>query len=283
MDEIRLFFIDTADKEAVEKVQGLVTPEVQAAMDEALPVTVFLAAYGNMAAGAIAGSVTGGIFDIESVYVAPEYRRKGIGTALIERLRRALLTKEIMIRAEYTLDNKEKESLSTFFRRNGFSRERIAIPCYYISSLKDMKNEDEDKIKNKFSGSITPLSEIPVNALKTATAYAKNEGYPLPKGGLLSEKVDRDLSFSVVVNGRVGAYIIVEKDEDGIIEIPALWSRVPDPKIMMAMIKKAVAASLAKYPPEEKAAMMAISSVSEKIILYLFPKAEAVSYTYISQ
>ncbi len=283
MGEIKVFFIDPADPEAVSKVEGLVTPEVQAAIDNKLPVTVFLAAYERYAAGAVAGSIERGVFDIESIYVAPEYRRKGIGRALIERLRMALLSKDILIRAEYTLENREKEPLSVFFRRNGFQRDKIKIPCFYVSSLGEMRyEEEENRIRNRQNEPVLSFRDVPESVLKTASAYSQNEMYPIPKGGLLSEKVDKDLSFCALINGRVMAYIAVYKDEEGLIEIPALWSKAPDPKILMAMLKKTADACLVKYPPKERAAMMAINSISEKIIKHLFPKAEAVSYSYIS-
>lgn len=282
-ETIRVFFIDTADEEAVKKTEGLVSAEVMEAMKRKLPVTVFLAAYGNMAAGVLAGAVNNGIFDIESLYVAPEYRRLGIGTALIDRLRQTLLMKDIMIRAEYTLENEEKRAFSSFFKSNGFSRERIKIPCYYLSTIGDMKTEQDERLRNRYEGTILPFKEISDSVLKTASAYSKNEGFPLPEGGLLSDRVDRDLSFSALSNGRIMAYIAVEKDRDGLVLIPALWSKIPDPKVMIAMLKAAATAAIKKYPPEEKTAMMAISSVSEKIIKHLFPEAEAVSYSFIAR
>ncbi len=281
--EIRVFFIDPGDGEAVSKTEGLISSSVFETIKKKIPVTVFLAAYGNMAAGALAGAMYNGLFEIESIFVAPEFRRKGIGTALIDRLRQSLLMKDIMIRAEYTLENEEKKPLSSFFRSNGFSRERVKIPCYYLSTIGDLSAEQDERVRNKYEGSIIPFKEAGDSVLKTASAYSKNEGFPLPAGGLLSERVDKDLSFIALSNGRVMAYIAVEKDNGGLILIPALWSKIPDPKVMIAMLKTAAAKAVKKYPPEEQTAMMAISSVSEKIIRHLFPNSEAASYSFISR
>ena len=282
MDGIRIFTIDTSDAGAVSKTDGLLLSEVNDLIDEKLPVTLLLAAYGNRAAGALAGAIDKGVFDIMSLYVAPEFRRKGIATALIEELRSQINGRDMMIRADYTLEDSEMESLGLFFSRSGFSREKIGIPCIYIADLGDLSIDKEEKTENRYAGFMVPFNKIPQKVLSVASNQFRKESNPLPDGGFLSEKVDRNLSYCVFMNGRISAYIAINNKENGYVEIPALWSSLQDPKALMDLLKKSMTALRDKYSPDTRTVMIAISSVSEKIILHLFPQAKQSSFCFIS-
>lgn len=279
---IKTYTIDTNNLLEVRKTEGLLVPEVQAAVNRELPVTLILAACGSQAAGALAGAMDKGAFSIESLYVVPEFRRQGIGTALIEHLRRIIMSEEIMIRADYTSGSPETETLSSFFRHTGFSRDRVDLPMFYISSLAEMALEGQEKNKNLFQQFIKTFDEVKDDVLKKASIYAKTEFFPLPEGGLLSERIDRSISCCVLKDERIMAYLAIEKEEMDLVKIPALWSALPDPRIVIAMLKKSAMGLKGKYPPETRASMIAINSASEKIILHLFPNAKACSYSFIS-
>ncbi len=282
MEEIRIFMIDTEDAFAVSKTDGLLLSEVNDLIDEKLPITLLLAAYGNRAAGALAGAIDKGVFDVISLYVAPEFRRKGIATALIDELRRLILGRDMMIRADYTLEDSDMESLGAFFLRSGFSREKTGIPCIYLADLGGLDIESDDRKANSFAGSIVPFKKIPEKLLTIASRQFQKEANLLPKGGFLSSKIDRELSCCVFMNGRISAYIAINHMENGFVEIPALWSGLQDPKALMVLLKKSMTALRDKYSPDTRTAMIAISSVSERIILHLFPKAKPSSYSFIS-
>ncbi|MCR5022767.1 MAG: hypothetical protein K6A90_00320 [Lachnospiraceae bacterium] len=93
---------------------------------------------------------------------------------------------------------------------------------------------------------------------------------------------DRDSSFCVLINGTIKAYIAIEKMRDDMIEIPALWSALSDPRIMMIMLQEAAAKLKEKYDPDTRTAMIALNSMSDKIIKHLFPNAVPCSYSFIS-
>ncbi len=281
MENIRVFYIDVFDKNAVEKTEGLVIPAVNEAIEKGYEITLYLAAYGNRAAGALAGAIDRGVFEIVSLFVAPDFRRKGVATALIQRLREELLSYDMMVRADYTLENSEEESLGPFLRRSGFVLEKTGKPCFYISKIGDMEIK-EKKYNKKPSDHIVAFRESPEAALKNATVLSSKEAWPLPEGGLLSDSVDKDLSFCTIFNGNIMAYIAVNKEKGGIVEIPALWSRLTDSRLLMEMLKKSAIEVQNKYPSDTRAAMMAISSISEKIIIHIFPKATPCSYSFIS-
>ncbi len=282
MDNVKIYLINTDIPEQVEKTTGLLTPEAEAAVKKKLPVTLILAALDNKAAGALAGAIDKGIFVIESLYVAPEYRRQGVGTALINKLREILLEDDMMIRAEYTKQNEDDELLSVFLRRTGFKPERIILPMYYISNVGSLDINLRDKEKEKYREMVIPFSKVPDRIIRAASANASREHQPVPEGGLLSADIDRDSSFCVLINGTVKAYIVIEKMRNDMIEIPAIWSALSDPRVMMIMLQEAAAELKKKYDPDTRTAMIALNSMSDKIIKHLFPNAVPCSYSFIS-
>ncbi|MBQ9442780.1 MAG: GNAT family N-acetyltransferase [Lachnospiraceae bacterium] len=67
-----------------EDISGYLRPEVETVLKKGLPVTAYAAACDGTIAGAIAGAIDNEVFEIWSLYVDPEYRRRGVGSALIQ-------------------------------------------------------------------------------------------------------------------------------------------------------------------------------------------------------
>ncbi len=302
MENIRICAItnDIADKAC-----GLIFPEVLEALKEGLYVTAFAAVIEDIAVGGLAGVTDGGVFDIASIYVLPEYRRRGVGRALIEWLEELLTDGDdasVYIRAEYTMLDEDNKTLYPFFLALNFIEDDTGLPMYYTGLLGDLYLDDiplnkekrvseisdeeggsdvaltQNRLKDKKVLSFTEAGKM---LLRSATAEAASGGFPLPEGGLSSERLDADLSFCVAEEEKIRAYIAVEPIEKDLIKIPALWSSLSDPRMLMTMLSYAVNAVKEKYPPQTKIVMLALNRESERIIEYLFDDPEPCSYRLI--
>ena len=230
VDDIRICAITN---DMAEKAYGLILPEVLEALKEGLPVTAFAAVIDDIAVGALAGATDGGVFDIASIYVMPEYRRRGIGSALVEWLKELLDFEDegrICIRAEYTMIEEDNKTLYPFFLALDFTEDNTDLPMYYCGLLGDISSDDISLSRVRKDSKIISFAEAGKMLLKTASAEAVSGGFPLPEGGLVSEKLDMDSSFCVKEEERIRAYIAVEPIEEGLIRVSALWSSLPDPR-----------------------------------------------------
>ena len=137
MSEIKAFPI--REDEAL-KASPFFSQEVFDALKKGLPLTAFVAVKDSEAIGAVAGAIDGYIFEIWSIYVDPEYRRQGAGTALINALEELLesVTEDktavagMPIRVRYTSLTEDNRALRPFFLKLGFVEDPIPHPMWDI-------------------------------------------------------------------------------------------------------------------------------------------------------
>ncbi|MCR4655139.1 MAG: GNAT family N-acetyltransferase [Lachnospiraceae bacterium] len=281
MGDIRICAITN---DMAEKAYGLILPEILEALKEGHPVTAFAAVIDDIAVGALAGVTDGGVFDIASIYVLPEYRRRGVGSALVEWLKGLLDFEDegkVYIRAEYTMIDEDNETLYPFFLALDFTEDDVDLPMYYCSLLGDINSDDISQGSVQKDSKIISFAEAGKMLLKSASAEAVSGGFPLPEGGLVSEKLDMDSSFCVEEEEKIRAYIAVEPIDEGLIRVSALRSSLSDPRKLMAMLSCSVNAAKKKYPPQTKIAMLALNHETERIIWHIFDDPEACSYRFI--
>ena len=190
-----------------------------------------------------------------------EAARKGAGRALIRAVEKLLEDASevagIPIRAKYTSVNEDNRALRPFFLKLGFLEEPIPHPMYYVGYLEDLK--PSEKLSSRGFANISDVitfSEAGDRLLNTATNISISQGFPMPEGGLLSEAVNRELSFCIVRDGKISAYVTVEDVEDDLIEVSALWSGLDNPVELLSMLIYLIDALKKNYPPETKIAML---------------------------
>ena len=277
MSEIKIYPV--ISKEEVERAQSLLSEQVTEALSKGLPATALVAVEDELAIGALAGAIDGEVFEIVSLYVVPEKRRQGAATALVEKLIEILDDEDIAIRAQYTVENEDNSALMPFFQSMGFFNDRISYPTYYIGYLDDIKIDYRNA--RKIDGKIVSFSEVSSILLKSTSNDSLSHGFPIPDGGLTDSKLERDLCFCVLKDGKIGAYVTVENLEDGLIEIPALWSGLENPMETVSMVFRLVGELKEKFDPETRVAMLATNIRANKLIDYIFEYAEPVSYRMV--
>ncbi len=257
----------------------MMLPEVADALKKGLPVTVFGAVMTSKLVGVLAGAASGDSYEIHSLYVLPYYRRRGVGRALVEKLEQVLEKDDLIIKAEFTMQNRDNETLPPFLGTMEFEEEAVTFPRYYIGNLGDLKI-DQRLMKMANARSVA-FSYVPEHILRTASNISIQEGYPLPDGGLLSKNVDKEISQCVISGEDVKAYVAVELMGGKGLKIAALWSSLSDPREMVAMLSAMINEMKKKHPPDTKVAMLVLTPIVVKIIDHLFDKVELCSYSFV--
>ncbi len=287
MSEIKAFPI--REDEAL-KASPFFSQEVFDALNKGLPLTAFVAVKDSEAMGAVAGAIDGHIFEIWSIYVDPQYRRQGAGTVLINALEELLesVTEDktavagMPIRVRYTSLTEDNRALRPFFLKLGFVEDPIPHPMYYVGYLDDLKSRDKISSRSltRVSG-IVPFSQTEDKLLRLASNVSAQQGYPMPEGGLLSGSVNRELSFCIVREGKIGAYVTLEEIDEDLVEVSALWSGLENPVELLSMLIILIDALRKKYSPETKVAMLATNGRADKLVDYLFRYVEPRSFRMV--
>ena len=79
------YHISRITDKGVDSISSMLAPEIVSAIKDDLPVTALAVVDGDIAVGALGGIVSQNSFEIISIYVAPQDRRKGAGTALMKK------------------------------------------------------------------------------------------------------------------------------------------------------------------------------------------------------
>lgn len=280
MEDLSIFRIQ---REYWKEASGFLTEEVCETLRIGLPVLVMGAAVGDSVVGALAGSIDQEIFDISSLFVTPAARRCGVGTALMNALEDLLseVNNCLAVHAAYTRQSKDNHTLEPFFNSLGFREDRLRFPVYYASDLKKtithFSNVNIKGIK------LLSFEETPEDLLSALNVHASMAYLPVPEGGLLSDEIDRALSFCVSDKKKILAYAVTENDEDGMIILSDIWSGLDDPAVVNNMRSLQVTGLKEKYPRQTTVNILALDVVSEEMILNFFPEARSASRCYIKQ
>ncbi len=144
------YHISRITKKGADSAASMLAPEIVSAIKDDLPVTAFAAVNDGVAVGALGGVVNRNAFEIISVYVAPQDRRKGAGTALMKALFQLCEDMELEVRAEYTPVDEEGRTLEPFFDFLGFRQESVMFPAYSAYESGNM-NFDPKKLRGSMS------------------------------------------------------------------------------------------------------------------------------------
>ncbi len=276
MSEIKIIAMreDQADSAA-----AMLPPEVCDALKNGLPVAAFAAAIEDRVVGTTAGVVEGDVFEIDSIFVNPMYRRQGVGRALIEKVSEYTDEMGLGLKAEYTLVNEDAKTLEPFFEALDFIEDPVEYPVYCIGRLENLSINVRGS-QNMYKG-IMSFLEAPERMLAAANTRSIRVGWPIPNGGLMSDRMDKELSFCSVAGGRIKAYIAVEPVSDELIRITAMWSELNDPRELMVLLAKTVEGLKRRFARDARIAMLALNPISYKIIEHVCDGAESCSFRFI--
>ncbi len=254
-------------------------PEPCEALAKGLPIVAMGAIIDNIVVGTIAGAADADVFEILSLYVDPEYRRQGAARALIDAITEYTDEMGLGLKAEYTVQNDDNKTLTNFFEAMSFMEDPVEYPMYCLGHLGNLTvNVGASRIR--YDG-ITSFFDTPKRLLSDASGRSSMAGWPLPKGGLTTESIDREMSFCSIAGNRIRAYIVVEPFKEGMIRIPALWSQLNDPRELMVMMSRSIEKMKKGYDARTRVAMLAMNEISYKIIEHVCGEVELCSFRFI--
>lgn len=120
----------------------LLLPETARALEQGEPLAALGLTEGRVALGAAAGYLTGRRFRVTSFYVAPDYRRRGGGRLLIEKLVRLCRHRADSLELRFTATEEEHNALPPFLESMGFLEEDDHGENLYQVKLKQAARAD---------------------------------------------------------------------------------------------------------------------------------------------
>ena len=257
-------------------------PQVVEAMKCEEPITALGIAKDKVACGALAGYIDEEYFRIVSLYVAPDYRRQGGATTLLDGLKRILFKysdiEKIVI--DYTVTHEEHEMITSFLIAYGFNEESDDGITLYRFPLEKILHSPLFTSTVGESDHIMSFSQISDIVLRTAEKTASVQDVPLPEASLTSNEIEKELSHAYIKNGEIEAFVVFDHSYGDMLTLSCAWVDEAHPSILAVLLRKAIQRAKDLYPADTIIVVQAIHKSSANLILSLVPEAERFSFTY---
>ncbi len=280
---IEEFAVGILADEDMEPFLPLMLQESVDALAQGVPLIVMGLEQDDVACGCLAGYIHEDCFRILSLFVAPDYRRKGGGRRMLRQLESLIQMGSGVhtITIEFATAQHENEELLLFLKKMGFAQESDDGYNVYCFLLEDLEHVNTDQISPKCSGGrIYPFTEISPELLRMAQKKSVAQEITLPSQPLTSEELERELSFALVVKGEIRAYVVVDHSCCDMLTLSALWIGDASLVTLNTLLKMLIAKVRKLYPPDTPVAMQAINDQSLSLIMQLAPNAKKVCYSY---
>ena len=228
------------------------------------------------------GEVPLTMIQLRWIYVAPSYRRMGIGNELMEAFSDVVkdnpadgILCDIPFGSEYDL---AEEFLSDW----GFEFEVIESPEVVISRMDGYYYKKQDNMKkssNQLSpnNGVRPLKNVPANAFRKALHEIISKT-PTPYYEGISDDptiYDGEVSCAVMKNGVVSSLMLFEKLSETRFQMVIMSSLAANPAVELRdLIIYSAAVLYVKLPPETEVHINLGSERSMSLFSYFFPEKE---------
>jgi GNAT superfamily N-acetyltransferase len=263
--------------------RSLLLPQAARAIERGEALTAVGVAEGDLACGALAGFLEEDCFRIASLYMAPDYRRKGGGRLMLDALADILngLPGAGAMRADYAATEPEHDTLEPFFERMGFSPTAGRGRDVYFFTLGQATASSLFAGDAPGSANILPFSKIPNFCLAKAALRAGELGVPMSGATLTGAGIDRDISVALMQDKDVIAFLAFDRSFGGRLTVGGAWTAVGAGLMAMpAMLRGAFRLAMGKFPPETEMAAQAVTDIAARMIHAIVPDARPVSRSY---
>ncbi|MCD8196710.1 MAG: GNAT family N-acetyltransferase [Lachnospiraceae bacterium] len=258
--------------------RSLLLEEAARALTAGVPLTALAATEGDVAVGALAGYLEDDWFRIQSLYVAPQYRRGGAGRQLLTALETVLPDRCAGLVVRFTVTQEEHEELCAFLTAMGFADETEGEQNLYMTTLSRLA-ELPFFGKGRSDARLRSFATLDALTLRIVSRRAMLDGAPLPEGGLASPGVERDISTALVRNGTLLAYAVFDRSCLHRLTLAALFEEEGSGDIPL-LLRESFVRARELYPPEEEIVFQAIDDNVLKLIREFVPEAKIVSRAY---
>lgn len=191
------------------------------------------------ACGSIAGWLSHGVLEIVSLYVAPDYRRKGGGTLLFQGL---LECNPVVYTADILPISQDMQLLPLFFTAMKMHQSE-SEGTQYAATLEKISQQRLFQNHLTIPESVTPFSQVAPLLQRQITTHLA-----LP-GGV--KDVEQRTSMVWLSGAKVNGYLILVKEDD--VDCITLSMLYMEPKLNLylpQLLQASLASLMEHYPPE---------------------------------
>ena len=273
------FRISQITKKKIDSVKGMLAPEIVSAVEKDLPVTALAVVEDDTVIGALGGAADNDCFEIVSVYVVPDKRRRGAGTALLEKVFELADAEELMVRAEYTPMDSEGKTIEPFLTAMDFMKERIIFPLYQADTIDNISWDSASLPGSR--AEIMIFAEVSETLLSEALSRSKEDEGMLGCVEELINIIDKSMSFLAMEKGELKGCVLAERLSGGTIELSPIWSEESDTRDMKLMLSFALDEIRASCPPDTNIIIPAMDHESLEIVEEIFGTSATVTLGFI--
>ena len=272
------FTISMITEKGIDSVAGMLAPEIAAAVKKGLPVTALAVVEDDTAIGALGGAIDGDTFEIVSIYVTPEHRRRGAGTALMKKLFELADAEDLMVRAEYTPVDSDGRTLEPFFKAMDFLQEDLALPVYYVDELRNFTLDSRSLPGSR--SEILTFEETPAKVLNEAMAQRdENEGLLAEMDGYI-DHIEKDMSFAAVDRGEIKSCVLTERVGQRMIQLSPVWSAEGDIRDVRLMLSFVLDEIRKNFSPDTRIITPALDNMIREIVDEVYGTSVAVTLSF---
>jgi GNAT superfamily N-acetyltransferase len=218
-------------------------------------------------AGVILARVENNRLEITWIYVDAAFRRQGIGTALINRLKSCAGFEPSLNGVFLQFPADTAEALESLLLKESFTVEDGESSVYSLT-VADMSGNPFWKKKPPLVENIVPLSDVFDVSLRELEVSAAGRGVMI--NPINRHEYDQSLSMVYVKDKKIAGALLLERDGADVI-LSGIYVNPDTAAAMAAMLYKAGNTVIAALPPEAKVSLAAITGASVRLIEKLFP------------
>ena len=209
------------------------------------------------------------ILALQYLYVAKDYRRKGMATALLDGLHEVGKRSGMNMTVCQYAQNEELEDLDLCLEKNLFELDEEKSPVY-VTTFKDLSPKYFGKNPGDLKGkkAAVPLSEVTARLWNRWTK--KLAALPNPDGSIPELEVkyiyDKDASFLLVKKGEPVGCILFEKLEEDYLLSYFCVLKDATPLDMMSLFEASYENLKKRCVPSSKIYINALTKTTEKLV-----------------
>lgn len=228
---------------------------------------------GETAIGALAVACPSDTLEAEllSVYISPDYRRKGHGGQLLEKAIEVLnCTDYYLLNCFYNLEDEDKKLLEALLKSNGFIWEEEGSSIYQVrlSQLSPAIRKYDEKGSG---GKLIRLAEVPGIDLREFNQRVVRRQRVF-RGLINQESYDSEISVCLLEEQKIAGCILISALGEQEIQLETAYYKGKDASALLAMLRAAVHYAEKKYkedvlifiPCVEETAQKLVNTISEQ-------------------
>lgn len=221
----------------------------------------------NTACGIIALRAENTIFNIQYIYVAEEFRRKGIGTALLESVHEVAKQCGMDVLYCQYAENDDTESLIKCLQKNLFSRDDNDSPIYKVL-FKDISVKLLDREPRVFEGDILPLSDVISGVWKSFKYRLEQLAAHEDNIPEIEDKAvyDQEVSFLLERKGEAEGCILIKRQEGNYVLACFCVLGHVNPLNMMGLFQASYQVMKNRCNPETEITINALTETTKKVV-----------------